>query len=107
MRLIPRLRRNRPTMPAAADGRCQATTRAGARCKLTAWPRGAAPARAARQDRVMYASPEPVLLASNARAADRPMACVLCPRPVEPGDRVADLADGRGPAHLGCASRSR
>jgi hypothetical protein len=46
--------------------------------------------------------PEPVLLADRARTARAPGRCARCPLPVRPGDRVADLADGTGVAHLGC-----
>jgi hypothetical protein len=52
-----------------------------------------------------YRSPEPCLLAERARTAHRGSSCCLCPRPVRPGQRVADVVGGRGPAHLGCVGK--
>jgi len=59
-----------------------------------------------RQADVFYRSPRPVLLATSARTASKRGTCSLCcGRPIAPGQRVADVADGRGVAHLTCAAR--
>jgi hypothetical protein len=52
----------------------------------------------------MYASPEPVLLADRARPAKHATPCALCPWPIQPGERIADLADSGGAIHVSCAS---
>jgi len=53
-----------------------------------------------------YASPEPRLLGERARDARHlERRCCLCPRPVTPGQRIADVAGGQGVAHLACISR--
>jgi hypothetical protein len=49
--------------------------------------------------------PEPQLLAERTRYAGRERTCCLCPHPVARGERIADVAGGRGPAHLGCRRR--
>ena len=54
-----------------------------------------------------FTSPEPVLLAANARTARRPRQCVACRRPILPGERLADLPGRDGVVHVaGCSARA-
>lgn len=52
-----------------------------------------------------YASPRPLLLADNAHNATRHGTCDLCPRPIQPGERVTRMLTG-DLAHLPCAARA-
>jgi hypothetical protein len=53
-----------------------------------------------------YTSPAPKLLGERARGASHhERRCCLCPLPVTPGMRIADVAVGQGAAHLACIGR--
>ena len=53
-----------------------------------------------------YTSPRPVIVAERARDATTIGRCALCHRAWRRGDRIADLVDGRGSAHVGCTSQA-
>lgn len=57
--------------------------------------------------RTRTAAPWYALYAENARAAgaqDTGQTCAVCNYALMPGERVADLIGGRGPAHVACVS---
>lgn len=52
------------------------------------------------------AAHRPVLVATGARKAHAYHACSICRHLIEPGQRVADRADGGGPVHVaGCTRK--
>ena len=49
-----------------------------------------------------YLWPPPPLIADQTHTTSQDGECVLCPRRIVPGDRIAFLADRTGWAHLPC-----